>query len=78
MKFFVSRVGEEGLLRLWQDSLKFLMVGAVRRGQTALKSPIQLRPSVVPAFPWITVAVTFLLGAVSATIGIFIWLLTLD
>ena len=24
VKFFVSRVGEEGLLRLWQDSLKFL------------------------------------------------------
>ena len=78
VKFFVSRVGEEGLLRLWQDSLKFLMVGAVRRGQTALRSPIQLRPSVVPVFPWITVAVTFLLGATSATIGIIIWLLTLD
>ena len=60
------------------QDVEFLMVGAVRRGQTAFQSPVQLQPILQPVFPWCAVSSAFLVGGLSATIGIFIWLLTLD
>ena len=54
------------------------MVGAVQRGRKAVQSPVQLRPTPQPAFPWFTAILIFSAGAAAASVGIFIWLLHLD
>ena len=76
--FSISRVGEVGLLLKSAGSHKFLMVGAVRRGQRALASPVQLLPVPQPTFPWCTVFSAFLIGNFTAAVGLLIWLFTLD